>query len=442
MISQIFILSSKGDHLIYKDFRGEASKDSINVFYEMVTALSGDQPPVVMTHKDHHFIHVRQGGLYWVASTKTNPSPFTIIEFLNRLAALTKDYCGSLSEKSVRMNFALIYELLDEMVDFGYIQTTSTDILKNFIQTEAVSSKPFSLFDLSNVGLFGAETQQSKVAPSVAASRPIMSSRGEQGGKNEIFVDVIERLSVVIGSNGVLMKADIQGEIRIKCFLPTCSEMRIGLNEELNIGKSQLKGYSSAVRVDECRFHQAVKLDEFDTFRILKVCPSQGEQTVMQYQLCDELLCAPPFQLFPSVEKDYVNRVLIFLKLRCDLPPKSTALNVSITVPVPKGSVSMSQELSSPDQTAELQPKSKALLWEIPRFPGGAQLSALFKVDVPGLSSASLLEVGPVSMSFELPKQTCTGLQIRFLRLSPTQTGLSQRWVRYVTHSDSYTIRI
>ncbi|XP_056103788.1 AP-4 complex subunit mu-1 isoform X1 [Rhinichthys klamathensis goyatoka] len=442
MISQIFILSSKGDHLIYKDFRGEASKDSINVFYEMVTALSGDQPPVVMTHKDHHFIHVRQGGLYWVASTKTNPSPFTIIEFLNRLAALTKDYCGSLSEKSVRMNFALIYELLDEMVDFGYIQTTSTDILKNFIQTEAVSSKPFSLFDLSNVGLFGAETQQSKVAPSVAASRPIMSSRGEQGGQNEIFVDVIERLSVVIGSNGVLMKADIQGEIRIKCFLPTCSEMRIGLNEELNIGKSQLKGYSSAVRVDECRFHQAVKLDEFDTFRILKVCPSQGEQTVMQYQLCDELPCAPPFQLFPSIEKDYVNRVLIFLKLRCDLPPKSTALNVSITVPVPKGSVSMSQELSSPDQTAELQPKSKALLWEIPRFPGGAQLSALFKVDVPGLSSASLLEVGPVSMSFELPKQTCTGLQIRFLRLSPTQTGLSQRWVRYVTHSDSYTIRI
>lgn len=33
-----------------------------------------------------------------------------------RLAALVKDYCGSVSEKSVQMNFALIYELLDEMV--------------------------------------------------------------------------------------------------------------------------------------------------------------------------------------------------------------------------------------------------------------------------------------------------------------------------------------
>ncbi|XP_017577475.1 AP-4 complex subunit mu-1 [Pygocentrus nattereri] len=442
MISQVFILSSKGDHLIYKDFRGEADKDAVSVFFEMVTALSGDQPPVVMSHKDLNFIHVRQGGLYWVASTKTNASPFTVIEFLNRLAALTKDYCGSLCEKSVRMNFALIYELLDEMVDYGYIQTTSTDILKNFIQTEAVTSKPFSLFDLSNVGLFGAETQQSKVAPSTAATRPIMSHRSEQGGKNEIFVDVVERLSVVIGSNGVLMKADVEGEIRVKCYLPTCSEMRIGLNEEFSIGRSQLRGYGTAVRVDECSFHQAVKLDEFDTYRILKVCPSQGEQTLMQYQLSDELPCAPPFRLFPTVEKDYGSRLLIFLKLRCDLPPKSTALNVSVTVPVPKGSLSLSQELSSPDQTAELQLKNKAILWSIPRFPGGAQLSALFKVEVPSLSSASLLEVGPVSMSFELPKQTCTGLQIRFLRLSPTQPGMSQRWVRYVTHSDSYTIRI
>lgn len=63
-------------------------------------------------------------------------------------------------------------------------------------------------------------------------------------------------------------------------------------------------------------------------------------------------------------------------------------------------------------------------------------------MEVPGLSSASLLEVGPVSMSFELPKHTCTGLQLRFVRLSPNQQGPPHRWVRYVTHSESYTIRI
>ncbi|XP_045896207.1 AP-4 complex subunit mu-1 isoform X3 [Micropterus dolomieu] len=404
MISQVFILSSQGDHLIYKDFRGEAGSDVVSIFYEKVTALTGDQPPVVMSHNDLHFVHVRQGGLYWVATTSADSSPFTVIEFLNRLTALVKDYCGSLSEKSVQMNFALIYELLDEVV-------------------------------------FGAETQQSKVAPSSAATRPIQSSR-EQGGKSEIFVDVIERMSVVIGSTGLLMKADVEGEIRVKCYMPSCSEMRIGLNEEFSIGKSQLRGYGAAVRVDECSFHQAVRLDEFDSHRILRLCPSQGEQTVMQYQLSDDLPSAPPFRLFPAIERDSGGRLLMYLKLRCDLPPKSSAINVCATVPVPKGSVSLSQELSSPDQSAELKLQSRAVHWQIPRFPGGTQLSALFKLEVPGLSSASMLEVGPVGLSFELPKLTATGLQIRFLRLSPVQPGPSQRWVRYVTHSDSYTIRI
>ncbi|CAB1437454.1 unnamed protein product, partial [Pleuronectes platessa] len=102
----------------------------------------------------------------------------------------------------------------------------------------------------------------------------------------------------------------------------------------------------------------------------------------------------------------------------------------------------LSQELSSPDQSSELKPQSRAVVWQIPRFPGGTQLCAVFKLEVAGLSSASLLEVGPVGLSFELPKVTATGLQIRFLRLSPVQPGPAQRWVRYVTHSDSYTLRM
>lgn len=48
-----------------------------------------------------------------------------------------------------------------------------------------------------------------------------------------------------------------------------------------------------------------------------------------------------------------------------------------LIVPLP---VSLSQELSSPDQSAELQPQNRAVVWKVPRFPGGTQLSAVFKV--------------------------------------------------------------
>uniref|UniRef100_A0A8C6U1W9 Adaptor related protein complex 4 subunit mu 1 n=2 Tax=Neogobius melanostomus TaxID=47308 RepID=A0A8C6U1W9_9GOBI len=402
------IFTPVGHSLTLCSVRGEHSSDVVRVFYQKITALSGNQPPVVMNHKEVFFVHVKQGGLYWVVTTDSGSSPFTIIEFINKLTSLVKDYCGTLSEKSVQMNFALIYELLDEVVVYH-----SCDILKNFIQTEAVSSRPFSLFDLSNVGLFGAETQQSKVAPSSAATRPI-----------HLREQVSATASPVV-FQGMLMKADVEGEIRVKCYMPSCSEMRIGLNEEFSIGKSQLRGYGAAVRVDECSFHQSVKLDEFDSNRILRLCPSQGEQSIMQYQLSEELPCAAPFRLFPTVERDTSGRLLMYLKLRCELPPKI-----------------LSQELSSPEQVAELQTQSRVVLWSIPKFNGGTQLSALFKLEVPGLSSASLMEVGPVGLSFEVPKWTCTGLQIRFLRLSPVQPSPGERWVRYTTHSDSYTVRM
>ncbi|KAJ4918654.1 hypothetical protein JOQ06_022348, partial [Pogonophryne albipinna] len=132
--------------------------------------------------------------------------------------------------------------------------------------------------------------------------------------------------------------------------------------------------YGAAVRVDEVSFHQAVKLDEFDSSRILRLSPSQGE-----YQLSDVLPSAPPFRLFPTIERDSGGKLLMYLKLRCDLPPKSAAINLCASVPVPKGSVSMSLELSSPDQSAELKLQTRSIEWTIPRFPGGTQLSALFK---------------------------------------------------------------
>ncbi|KAM7331755.1 hypothetical protein ACRRTK_008463 [Alexandromys fortis] len=318
MISQFFILSSKGDPLIYKDFRGDSGgRDVAELFYRKLTGLPGGESPVVMYHDDRHFIHIRHSGLYLVATTSENVSPFCLLELLSRLATLLGDYCGSLSEGTISRNVALVYELLDEVLDYGYVQTTSTEMLRNFIQTEAVVSKPFSLFDLSSVGL---------------------------SQKNEVFLDVVERLSVLIASNGSLLKVDVQGEIRLKSFLPSGSEMYIGLTEEFCVGKSELRGYGPGIRVDEVSFHSSVNLDEFESHRILRLQPPQGE------------------------------------------------------------------ELSSPDQKAELG--EGALHWDLPRVQGGSQLSGLF--------------------------------QVRFLRLSFSTCGSANphKWVRHLSHSNAYVIRI
>ncbi|XP_030921559.1 AP-4 complex subunit mu-1, partial [Geospiza fortis] len=127
-----------------------------------------------------HFAHVRHGGLFFGATTEGDASPFTIIEFLNRLVTLLRDFCGPLNEKSLGMNLGLVGELLEELVDFGHIQTTSPEVLRSLVQSEPEAPKPFSLLDLGSVGLFGAETQQSRVVPGGAATRPLPPPRGDQ----------------------------------------------------------------------------------------------------------------------------------------------------------------------------------------------------------------------------------------------------------------------
>lgn len=47
------------------------------------------------------------------------------------------EYFKELEEESVRDNFVVIYELLDEMMDNGYPQTTEFKILKDVIKTDA-----------------------------------------------------------------------------------------------------------------------------------------------------------------------------------------------------------------------------------------------------------------------------------------------------------------
>lgn len=61
-----------------------------------------------------------------------------------------KDYFGELDEESIRDNFVIIYELLDETNDFGYPQSMDSKILREYItQVPTVPNHPKSSFLLT-----------------------------------------------------------------------------------------------------------------------------------------------------------------------------------------------------------------------------------------------------------------------------------------------------
>jgi hypothetical protein len=59
-----------------------------------------------------------------------------------QLVDLLRSYFeGALNESSVKRNFVLIYELLDETMDYGFPQLTEPAALKSFIMLKGVRSE-------------------------------------------------------------------------------------------------------------------------------------------------------------------------------------------------------------------------------------------------------------------------------------------------------------
>lgn len=52
--------------------------------------------------------------------------------FLYKLIQVFAEYFKDVEEESIRDNFVIIYELLDEVMDFGYPQITEGRILREY----------------------------------------------------------------------------------------------------------------------------------------------------------------------------------------------------------------------------------------------------------------------------------------------------------------------
>jgi AP-1 complex subunit mu len=91
-----------------------------------------------------------------------------------------KEYFKELEEESVRDNFVIIYELLDEMMDFGYPQTTESKILQEYITQES-------------------HKLEEEVRPPQALTNAVSwRSEGIKHRKNEVFLDVMESVNLLV----------------------------------------------------------------------------------------------------------------------------------------------------------------------------------------------------------------------------------------------------
>lgn len=111
---------------------------------------------------------------------------------------------GKFDEAEVRKNFALIYELLDEVMDYGYPQILDPDLLKMYITQGKITGK-----EIQNIEKLKQITIQATGAISWRAE-------GIKYKFNELFIDIIENINVLISNRGTVLKSDVIGQVVVK----------------------------------------------------------------------------------------------------------------------------------------------------------------------------------------------------------------------------------
>ena len=432
-ISQLFILSRRGDSIIYRDFRRDIKKSN-DIFFRNVNFYTEEEiAPPLFNVDGINFIYVKTEDLYIAISTLDNASPNYYLEVLDRLMKVIKDHIGDLTEETIRKNFVLIYEIIDEMIDFGYPQLSDTEQVKQFVFTEPV-------VELKNINtikeIFNKNTKSNESA------KKSITVTNDAKSKNEIFVDIIEKVTCLFSRNGTILSSGIDGCIKMKSYLKNSPELRIVLSDEILVGKTsygagrmELSGYN---------FCQGVRSKDFESQRTLYIVPPEGEFILMNYRINNEF--APPFRLYTIVEEsDY--KLELRIKLMANFSSNTKAGNIKITFNAPKETQSV--YFNVPKQFKETHKvdynqNEHICTWKIPTMMGGSEntldVKFTLQVNKPNLFRK---ELGPIAMAFEIPNFNISHMQIKELKVMANDAKYNaMRWVRMFTKAKSYVTRI
>lgn len=371
-------------------------------------------------------------------------SPILLIEFLSRVYHTIKDFCGVVSEQSIQANLLLIYELLDEMVTGGYIQVASTEKLVPLVQSEPVMvHKVRSPANELSSRVFGIET---KVLPGSVADTPVIQQSSSPDSKrNELFVDVVEKMVAIINPDGTPARLEVNGSINIKNFMSGSPEIKMALNEDLIIAASGAKGYGRQVQLDRCTFHKYVTPSDFSVSRELILSPPIGEFAAMTYSVSGEQSLNQPFRFQTFLGDVEASRdKLLTLCLHNDIDLRLEAPTVQVIIPLPDCVSSVSTRLGGDNQSSKFKEADRQLVWKIHKLPGKTEAKAQFRLQSSQYGSINGSSLGPVALEFEVSGYTSSGLRIRHLKIQGTgdKSKPRQHWVRHLTVSDSVVFRL
>jgi AP-2 complex subunit mu-1 len=332
-----------------------------------------------------------------------------------------------------------------EILDFGYPQNTDPDTLKMYITTEGVKS-----------AIVNNPTDSSRIT--MQATGALSWRRADvKYRKNEAFVDVIEDVNLLMSATGTVLRADVTGQIVMRAYLSGTPECKFGLNDRLLLdgdsgggggagssssshapsGGKATRAAAGSVTLEDCQFHQCVKLGRFDADRIISFVPPDGEFELMRYRATENVNL--PFKVHPIVREVGTTKVEYSVAIKANYSSKLFATNVVVRIPTPLNTAKTTERTSQ--GRAKYEPEHNNIVWKIARFSGGSEYVLTAEATLTSMTNQKAWSRPPLSLSFSLLMFTSSGLLVRYLKVFEKSNYSSVKWVRYMTRAGSYEIR-
>lgn len=446
MIGGLFIYNHKGEVLISRVYRDDIGRNAVDAFrVNVIHARQQVRSPVTNIARTS-FFHIKRSNIWVACVTKQNVNAAMVFEFLHKMTDVMAAYFGKITEENIKNNFVLIYEILDEILDFGYPQNTDTGILKTFITQQGVKTQSKE------------ETSQitSQVTGQIGWRREGIKYR-----RNELFLDVLESVNLLMSPQGQVLSAHVAGRIIMKSYLSGMPECKFGINDKVLMeskgGKSgqddsgragyvkNASGTSSAsgktaIAIDDCQFHQCVKLSKFETEHSISFIPPDGEFELMRYRTTKDI--SLPFRIIPLVREVGRQKMEVKVVVKSNFKPSLLAQKVEVRIPTPLNTSGV--QVICMKGKAKYKASENAIVWKIKRMGGMKECQLSAEIELLNTNDKKKWTRPPISMNFEVPFAP-SGFKVRYLKVFEPKLNYSDhdviKWVRYIGRSGLYETR-
>eukprot|EP00796_Vickermania_ingenoplastis_P010178 gene10179-7130_t len=432
MASCFSVLDLSGSPIIHRTYRGDINKERmLDTFRRRVLLEDESRITPVFEAEGYTYTYLRENNVYLLMVSAVNCLPLLQLAFMRSCVKVWEVYFRKVTEVSIRDSFVIVYELLDEMCDFGYPQFTEEKVLKEYITQEGMLS------------LFMPDKTVKKATVSAAVTgtgTPWRPPKKYSYSKNEAFLDVCERISMMMGRDGTVITSEIQGAVQVRTRLSGMPTMQVGLNDKALFDISGQTG--TGVDLEDVQLHQCVNLEQFERERIISCVPPDGKFDLLTYRISKKV--APLVDVRCRVVCIGSSRVIIACTLKTTFRRPTLAKFVDVLIPIPSDADSPEARCSI--GTMRYSPETNKTIWSLRSISGGREANCNVQYHLPSIRSSedTALERAPVEVRFEIPYLAASGLQVRFVTMKERGCGdyHAVPWVRYLTQNGEYYTRI